>query len=161
MNLKELRKLGSLTAKKGFRNEKEIVKKFNSWKVDKEAQKWLIIMGYNLKEIEFVKAVQIYQSKTDVQVQVTIKLKKAIDVQNLQVKLVSNLKGYNQIDKRWVDHYKSLWNIPEDILELLKLFTGELKPIILKPRDPRRMFLNEFKSRDQEKSFYSSSRTKC
>lgn len=37
------------------------------------------------------------------QVQVTIKLKEAIDAQNLQVKLVSNTKGFNQIDKRWVD----------------------------------------------------------
>jgi hypothetical protein len=146
-----MKKLGSLTAKGGFKNEKEIVKKFNSWKVDEEAQKWLVIMGYDLNEIEFVKAIQIFKAKTDVQVQVTIKLRRAIDVQNLQVKLVSNLNGYNQIDKRWVDHYKEFWNIPEDIVELLKLFTGEHTPTISKLKDPRRMFLDEFSPKDLEK----------
>lgn len=30
--------IGSLTAKEGFRNEKEIAKKFNNWKEDKTAQ---------------------------------------------------------------------------------------------------------------------------
>lgn len=59
-------------------------------------------MGYELSDIEFVEAVIVSGQKTDVQVQVTIKLKKVIDVQNLQVKLVSNLKGFNQIDKRWI-----------------------------------------------------------
>ncbi len=69
-------------------------------------------MQYKLKEIEYVKAIRLFKSKTDVQVQVTIKLKQAIDVQNLQVKLVSNLKGFNQVDKRGVDKYVELWNIP-------------------------------------------------
>ena len=62
-------------------------------------------MKYKLSEIDYVEAVKISGYKTDVQVQVTIKLKKAIDVENLQVKLVSNPKGFNQIDKRWVEKY--------------------------------------------------------
>ncbi len=68
-------------------------------------------MKYNLSEIEYVKAVKISGHKTDVQVQIkdTIKLKEAIDVENIQVKLVSNKKGFNQIDKRWIDKYKELW----------------------------------------------------
>ncbi len=57
-------------------------------------------MNYDLDEIEFVKAIKLSGYKTDVQVQITIKLKKAIDVENLQVKLVSNNRGFNQIDKR-------------------------------------------------------------
>ncbi len=60
---------------------------------DKNAQEWLEIMGYKLAEIEYVEAIIISGYKTDVQVQVTIKLKKAIDIENLQVKLVSNSKG--------------------------------------------------------------------
>ena len=90
MNLVEK---GSQTAKEGFKNEDDIVKKFNNWKKDKIAQSWLILMKYKLSEIEFVEAVKLSANlggKTDVQVQVTIKLKKAIDVENLQVKLVSN-----------------------------------------------------------------------
>jgi len=82
---------GSQTAKNGFRNEDDIVRKFNDWNNDKDAQNWLIIMKYKLSEIEYVEAIKISGYKTDVQVQITIKLKKAIDVENLQVKLVSNL----------------------------------------------------------------------
>ena len=50
---------GSQTAKNGFRNEDDIVKKFNEWEIDKDAQNWLILMQYELSEIEFVEAVKI------------------------------------------------------------------------------------------------------
>lgn len=142
--------LGSQTAKEGFKNEKDIVAKFNNWQFDKEAKLWLEIMGYDLKEIEVVKAVTIAGHKTDVQAQVTIKLKEAIDVQNLQVKLVSNPKGFNQIDKRWTDKYVEMWEIPESITELLKLYTGEILPKISEPKDKRRTFANEFSVQDQK-----------
>src|SRR5512133_3640888 len=99
---------GSQTARDGFRNEDDIVNKFNNWQEDKEAQIWLTIMKYNLDEIEYVKAVKLSGCKTDVQVQVTIKLKEAIDAENLQVKLVSNSSGFNQIDKRKVDKYSEM-----------------------------------------------------
>ena len=33
---------GSMIAKKGFRNEKDVASKFNKWKEDKDAQNWLI-----------------------------------------------------------------------------------------------------------------------
>mgnify|MGYP000057317369 CR=1 FL=1 len=140
---------GSQTAKDGFRNEDDIVQKFNNWKRDKEAQSWLILMKYNLTEIEYVKAIKISGQKTDVQVQVTIKLKKVIDVENLQVKLVSNPKGFNQIDKRWVDKYAEMWNIPSQIVSILKRYTGEEKPSIDNTRDKRRMFANEFTETEQ------------
>ncbi|PKP36371.1 MAG: type II restriction endonuclease [Bacteroidetes bacterium HGW-Bacteroidetes-15] len=141
---------GSQTAKDGFRNEDDIVKKFNDWKKDKDAQSWLILMKYKLSEIEYVEAVKISGYKTDVQVQVTIKLKKAIDVENLQVKLVSNPKGFNQIDKRWVDKYAEMWSIPKNIVLILKKYTGEKKPTIKKTKDKRRMFANEFTGTEQK-----------
>ncbi|KAA3598391.1 MAG: type II restriction endonuclease [Calditrichaeota bacterium] len=98
--------LGSQTAKNGFKNEQDIVRKFNNWKLDDEAQKWLSLMEYTLEEIKFVKAIILKGNfKSDIQVQITIKLKEAIDVENIQVKLVSNLKGFNQIDKRWVNEF--------------------------------------------------------
>lgn len=147
MNLVER---GSQTAKDGFRNEDNIVEKFNDWKKDKEAQAWLILMQYKLSEIEYVEAVKISGYKTDVQVQVTIKLKKAIDVENLQVKLVSNPKGFNQIDKRWVDKYTEMWNIPLQVISILKRYTGEEKPTIKNPKDKRRMFANEFTDVEQK-----------
>jgi len=148
MNEKQI--LGSQTAKNGFKNEDDIVAKFNDWKKDKDAQDWLAVMKYKLTEIEFVEAVKISGFKTDVQVQVTIKLKKALDVENLQVKLVSNPKGFNQIDKRWIDKYTEMWNIPLQIISILKRYTGEEKPTIKKPKDKRRMFANEFSENEQE-----------
>src|SRR3989339_1043163 len=127
MNDKEL--FGSETAKGGFRNEDDVISKFNDWKSDKVAQKWLIAMGYAIKEIEYVKAIKITGGyKTDVQVQVTIKLKDAIDCENLSVKLVSNSQGFNQIDKRKIDKYVQMWSIPNDIELILKLFTGKTEP---------------------------------
>lgn len=142
--------LGSQTAKNGFKNEDDVVEKFNHWQTDDDAQQWLLIMQYDLKEIEFVKAVKISGHKTDVQVQITIKLKEAIDCQNLQVKLVSNPKGFNQIDKRWLDKYAEMWEIPAEILLLLKKYTGEILPTIDNPKDKRRMFANEFSEEEQK-----------
>lgn len=148
MNKEQLK--GSQTAKNGFLNEDDIVSKFNNWNSDEDTQKWLLLMEYDLQKIETVKAVKLSGFKTDVQIQVLIKLKEAIDVQNLQVKLVSNPKGFNQIDKRWIDKYMKMWDIPEQIVSILKRYTGEIKPNILVPKDKRRMFANEFTDDEQE-----------
>jgi hypothetical protein len=147
MNKEQLK--GSQTARNGFANEDDIVNKFNNWATDEDAQKWLLIMQYDLNQIEYVKAIKLSGVKTDVQAQVMIKLKEAIDVQNLQVKLVSNPKGFNQIDKRWVDKYVEMWNIPEEITTIFKQYTGEIEPNIKNPQDKRRMFANEFSEKEQ------------
>lgn len=143
--------LGSQTAKNGFLNEEDIVNKFNNWQNDDDAQKWLIIMEYQIDDIDYVKALVISGHKTDVQVQITIKLKEIIDAQNLQVKLVSNPRGgFNQIDKRWVDKYAIMWAMDESIISILKRYTGELAPTIKNPKDKRRMFAFEFTEIEQE-----------
>lgn len=147
MNKEQLK--GSQTAKNGFLNEDVIVEKFNNWKINEDAQKWLLIMEYQLSEIEFVKAIKLSGFKTYVQVQITVKLKEAIDAQNLQVKLVSNPKGFNQIDKRWVDKYIEMWDISPQIASILKRYTGEIQPTIDSPKDKRRMFANEFTENEQ------------
>ncbi len=143
------RELGSLAAKAGFRNEDDVVVKFNNWKNDIDAQKWLEIMDYSLEEIENVKAIKLFGFKTDVQIQVVIKLKTAIDIQNLQIKLVSNKAGYNQIDKRWVDQYIIMWDIPESIAIMLKKYTGEINDFDKDNRDKKRKFAYEFSIDDQ------------
>jgi len=145
--------LGSETAKGGFRNEDEVIDKFNNWKNDNVAQDWLVAMNYVIKDIEFVKAVKIGGNfKTDVQVQVTIKFKEAIDSENLSIKLVSNPQGFNQIDKREIDKYVEMWNIPKDIEIILRLFTGKIEPKNkAKLKDSRRMLLTEMPQEDQDK----------
>jgi len=50
---------GSKTAKDGFHNEDDIVTKFNNWKKDKNAKEWLVIMRYDVNEIEYVEAIKI------------------------------------------------------------------------------------------------------
>lgn len=151
---------GSKIARDGFKNEKDVANKFINWKKDVDAQLWLQIMGYTLEEIEYVTAEIVHGYKTDVQVQVTIKLKKIIEAQNLQVKLVSNPKGFNQIDKRWVDKYAEMWNIPETTADLLKHFTGEYKPYKDEVKDKRRMFMTEFTETEQKEilSFFKKNK---
>lgn len=140
--------IGSITAKGGFNNEKDIVHKFNNWKTELIAQEWLKKMNYIIEEIEHVEAILLSkQYKTDVQIQVKIKLKKAIACENLSIKLVSNKRGFNQIDKRRVTKYKELWNFSKNIEKTLKLYTGEIPPY-KNTRDKRRMFLDEMEQKD-------------
>jgi hypothetical protein len=153
-NIKQMIALGSKTAKDGFTNEHDVIDHFNNWETDKVAQEWLAEMNYKINDIEFVKASKVRgQYKADIQVRITIviKLKSQEDLQNLQVKLVSNPQGFNQIDKRWVDKYVELWNIPQDVTKILKLFTGEVAPIKSNLRDSRRMFLDEMSESDRKK----------
>ncbi len=145
----DLVKKGSQTAKNGFKNEQDICDKFNHWQCDIEAKQWLTIMQYNLDQIEYVRATVLHGYKADVNVQVQIKLKSAIDTENIQVKLVSNQRGFNQIDKRWLSHYREMWSIPDDIYKLLQHYTGELKPNKQNTRDFRRMFVDEFSKNEQ------------
>ncbi|EHB2898716.1 type II restriction endonuclease [Campylobacter coli] len=145
--------LGSNTAKNGFKNENFVVNTFNNWQNDTLAQSWLKAMNYNINDIQNVKAQKIKESfKADVQVVilVQIKLQNLQDVQNIQVKLVSNPQGFNQVDKRWLKNYNELWNFPSELLEILQYFTGEKSPKIKNPKDKRRMFLTEFTKEEQE-----------
>ncbi|WP_308574494.1 hypothetical protein [uncultured Methanosphaera sp.] len=59
-----------------------------------------------------------------------------------------------------VDKYAKMWNIPEDIVNLLKYFTGEKSPYQSNTKDSRRMFLNEFSEINQEKiiNFFNNHR---
>ena len=154
MNKKELIKLGSQTARGGFKNEQDVIDRFNDWEKDEVAQKWLKAMGYEVSDIEYVKAAKVrgqYKADVQVRVRIVIKLKSQEDFQNLQVKLVSNPQGFNQIDKRWIDKYVELWSIPDDVIKILKSFTGETKPTIKGVKDKRRMLLSEMDEIDQEK----------
>lgn len=165
--------LGSKTAKGGFANEKAICNKFNDWKKDEEAQEWLKIMGYNIKKLNSVKAIQIptrikksdlfkfgvneveYEQfvkfkKADAQISIIIKIGNILKIENLSLKKANKDADYNQIDKRSVANYQKMWKFDDEISFWLKLFTGELNPKkytketgIKIFRDNRRLFLNE------------------
>ncbi|WQX35842.1 type II restriction endonuclease [Helicobacter pylori] len=142
---------GSFIAKNGFLNEKEVAQKFNDYIHDRDAQIWLMIMGYGLNKIEYVKANVLSGYKADVNVIIQIKMKQTLDSENLQVKLVSNLKGFNQIDKRKLRSYQEMWNIPPNIYQLFAYFTGELKPTRQDIKYPnKRMLAYEFTNKEQQ-----------
>ncbi len=150
--------LGSIT--NGFLNEEFVVLRFNNWQSDTISQNWLVKMGYDLKKIEKVEAFKVKGSyKADVQVQVLVKLKNITDNQNLSIKLVSNLSGFNQIDKRYVDKYKEMWKFDEELANILKQYSGELKPN-KKTKDNRRMFFNEMSLAQQNMviNFFSNNK---
>jgi len=165
--------LGSKTAKGGFANEKAICEKFNDWKKDEESQEWLKIMGYSIKNLNSVKAIQIptrikksdlckfgvneeeYDQfvkfkKADAQISIIIKIGNILKIENLSLKKANKNADYNQIDKRAVANYQEMWKFEDDVSFWLKLFTGELNPQkftkktgIKTFRDNRRLFLNE------------------
>ncbi len=173
--------LGSQTAKGGFDNEHDIVRKFNNWKKDKTAQKWLEIMGYKLNKLDSVTAIQVptkisqkdiekynvsieeYNEfvrfkKADAQVKLIIKIGNIIKIENLSLKKANSNADYNQIDKRTIDFYKEMWKFDDEIAFWLKLFTGEILPKEakdfigkIKPRENRRLFLDEIPETIQNK----------
>ncbi len=142
---------GLFIAQNGFLNEKEVAQKFNDYLNDKEAQIWLMVMGYDLNKIEYVKANVLSGYKVDANVIIQIKMKQTLDSENLQVKLVSNPKGFNQIDKRKLKSYQEMWNIPPNIYQLFAYFTGELKPTRQDIKYPnKRMLAHEFTNKEQQ-----------
>ena len=147
----ESQNLGSQTAINGFNNEGDVRDKFKNWKKDLDAQKWLEILGYDLENIDEVDSEKITgKHKPDIFVEVKIKIKNKKEKINISVKLVSNpRRGFNQIDKRWVDDYTELWDIPNNVVNSLKLFTGEKKHNRTDVRQSRRLFLDELTSIEQ------------
>jgi R.HinP1I restriction endonuclease len=132
--------LGSNTAKNGFKNEDEIRDKFNAWKTDADARAWLAAMNYKPVEIESLTATKPHGEKADVEVR--IKTKRGETVEGISIKLVSSPNGFNQIDKRWLSHYVTMWKIPADVEAALKLFVGEIPPTKA-GRSADRMYLDE------------------
>lgn len=144
LNKQDLIELGSKTAKNGFKNEQDICDRFHNWENDEISQNWLVIMGYEISQIKSVKALVLHGYKADINVQVFVFYKENVDVRNIQVKLVSNKKGFNQIDKRWVKNYQELWQFDDEICEILQYFTGELRQ-----GGKKRLFISDFSENEQ------------
>ena len=153
--------IASKTAKGGFDNEREVSKKFTNWRNDKDAQQWLKIMMYDLKDIISVDGLEFGSRgyKADVLVTVVVRIKRKsgdkeiTSVEKIQVKLVSNKTGSNQIERKYVDSYKELWHMPDNVADTLKHFCGELPP-----ReggvDSKRMYMNEFTSSERNNLYH-------
>ncbi len=173
--------LGSRTAIGGFLNEKAICEKFNNWQKDSAAQIWLKVMGYNIKKINNVKAVQIpvriskkdiykfgisedeYEEftrykKADAQLTIIITIGNIMKIENLSLKKANPKADYNQIDKRDVSSYQGMCKFDDEIAFWLRLFTGDLDPGAhhneigsIILRDERRIFFDQMPETIQKK----------
>ncbi len=141
--------LGSNTAKNGFRNEDEIAAKFNNWRTDAEAKTWLAALGVKDRgAIRSVTTSKPHGEKADIVVKIVTP--GGEQREGISIKLVSSDNGFNQIDKRWVAHYATLWKIPGDVKKTLELFVGDQKPAKA-GRDPQRIYLDEVDPSAQNK----------
>lgn len=145
-------KLGSETAKSGFRNEVLIVEMFNNYLSDKTAQSWLEYMGYDISMInnlktyvipagtknvenlvsssELEKFLEFHKySKADLQVQIELEVNGIIYRENVSAKSCKENASFNQIDKRSVSRYQEMWNFNDNIKQILECFTGESNPL--------------------------------
>ena len=130
-------------AKGGFQNERDVIDSFNSG--TSESLIWLKAMGVNAGEISGIRATKAPPKiKPDVFVDLFEPSGKLSRTLRISVKLSSNARGFNQIDRgKVIQRYKSLWmHLSTDATTGLRLFTGDLPP--LKPsRNSKRMFLDE------------------
>ena len=171
------KRIGSETAKGGFKNEIHICEKFKNWKTDKDAKEWLKIMDYNIKTLDSIEAIQIptvinkndldkynltieeYEKivrfkKADAQIKLIIKIGDIVKYEYISLKKANSEADFNQIDKRTVDFYQTMWGFDDEICSYLKLFTGESKPdrkVYKILKDKRRIFLNEIPEKIQIK----------
>lgn len=177
-------KIGSRTAKGGFKNEAKLVDKFTDYLNDKDAQLWLEIMGYDYTKIKGIKAIPlpvrlsktamvdlgVSQSgfetaqsfkKADLQIVLELQIDDYIYRENISAKKANKGAGFNQVDKRPVDSYVNMWNIPSDIAHNLKLFTGEIKHNLPNAKEDRRLYINELLANDIDKmlSFLNRNKT--
>ena len=121
---KDLAKLGSETAKGGFRNERRIATEFNNYNESSLAQRWLRKMGYKIDCIKRINANCPRKSsqKADIILEIT-NIDETIDIHKISCKKGSG----NQVNKRPVNRYKELWNLSEITVKALKKFVGENK----------------------------------
>jgi hypothetical protein len=170
-------RIGSLTAKGGFLNEKVICGIFNDWKKSDLAKDWLLHMGYSLDKIKDVIAIQIptriskkdslkygiteleYEEatkfkKADAQIKICIALTSVVKIENLSLKKANSDSNFNQVDKRSVDTYQKMWGFDDTLAHWLKLFTGHILPDAEKSLDhsklresKKRIYIDEFPKR--------------
>ncbi len=179
MNKQEI---GSVTAKGGFMNEADICAKFIDYQNDNEAKIWLALMGYNPEKIQKLFAAQIpvrinrekaislgvsskkYEEsikfkKADIQIRIEITIDNTLYIENISLKKANKSAGFNQVDKRPVLTYQKIWGFSDDIAKWLRLFTGDILPNEVLPKEElnkikdkrkRRLFLTEIPDKNLE-----------
>ena len=135
-------------AKSGFITEDQVANEFNNWKYSTITPRWFKQM--KLSDIKHVTA------RTTRSLGKNTKADILVTVNETQVGIsVKKFKAsFNQIDKRRIDSYVKMWNIPNNISILLRQYCGEegFRPMDHNQsnvRDSRRYFLTELDPSDQ------------
>ncbi|MDA7997570.1 MAG: hypothetical protein MPI93_06125 [Nitrosopumilus sp.] len=147
----------SEAARSGFRTEDEVARALCNWREDADARRWIGRMGLEGIDVRAGTTRSIHPSpKADVLVY------GGPSVVGISVKKFRG-GGFNQIDKRWVREYRTMWGIPDDVAYTLRKFCGErgCRPVDLgvrDTRDHRRFFLTEMDPGEAERvaGFFNS-----
>lgn len=140
---------GTDNALSGLKNEQMVLNEFNNWKENKNAKKWLSILGIDLNKIIDIKAEVITGCKADISVKIYLLNTLEPVTKNIQIKLVRDRKGFSQVDKRWLKDYHKIWKFSDEVYEILKCFCGEKSPYIKDTKFENRMLMTEFTLNEQ------------
>lgn len=128
----------------GFKNEDWVVDEFNNY--SGWGSSWLCAMGHDapVKVCAQTTRKMGYTNKADVLVLVDD------DVEWLSVKKFS--ANFNQIDKRRVDTFANMWNMPDVVANSLRMYCGEtgFRPEGGSTRDGRRFMMDELDQTQQD-----------
>lgn len=145
--------LGSDTAKAGFENERSIERILNR---ESSVLRRSLIERIGISDFRSISAKVVHRQKSDIILTVNFSSGDSRSI-GIQVKLVSNITGFNQVDKRYVDKYQELWGFSDEVAIALKKYTGEILPSS-SGRNPKRIFADELSitERDSVLEFLSS-----
>ncbi len=135
-------------AKSGFITEEQVVSEFNNWKESTITPQWF--KQIKISDIKHVAAhtTRSLGKNTKADVLVTI------NGTQIGISVKKFKASFNQLDKRRIDSYEEMWNIPDNVSTILRKYCGEegFRPIDHKRtnvRDTRRYFLNELDQSEQ------------
>jgi hypothetical protein len=161
--------IGGAIVKAGRDCEDEVITKILNWQRDSESHDWLKKMS-KAGIIEKVKCYDqvgtrlmlrehgIEDDPSFAKADATAWIKKdglkerhgyGISIKRVSIKVKEGkdepklFKGFNQLDRGYVERYEKAWSIPEKIANNLRLFTGEIKHHYTNTREHRRLFLDE------------------
>lgn len=138
----------SKTAKSGFSTEDQVVDEFNNWKKSRHALLWISSMGYDVVQSVHAITTRSIGKNSKADVIVTIN---GVD-NGISVKKFT--ASFNQIDKRHVDNYAKMWDMPDGIINILRKYCGVsgFRPVDhnTNTRDSRRYFLDELTSKERD-----------
>lgn len=152
------RKTASQTARGGLKNEQDVADLFNRWTNDSSATNrvvtsWLQAMGH-LQPTSITEVVATNPRDThkrDITVRVTSGL--STRTHHISIKLLTSRRGSgtNHLQRLTLDSFARLFSAPPSVMQLLRLYTGDVTPTGRKGlSDKRRVKGPEFTTDEQQ-----------